>query len=257
MRPQRHSRLFVVVPLACSTLICVGCATSFKYDASAVKRFDLGSKPPAIMLADVMSGGGLSPSGGGELYDEDSETVYRELNLSVRQHCIASGLIAENGPFARAPETAEELRHMLDDAVANDVRAVLMIRPDHMGSSGNIPVGVKIADLFIVALMPVGIGVIPWVIVDSLPVRTERASVGVEGVLVDPESGSVLWTSSVSEQRRRKATGWRYNPPRQIAPAFQEAVQKLLGEASLSIRDDFAGHPTDMDAATLLFPAGS
>jgi hypothetical protein len=253
--PQRP----IIVPLlVCIALMCGACATSFKYNAKSTSPFDIGPNPPAIMLADVMPGGGLHPSAGGEFYDVDSEKVYRELNRSVREHCIASGLVAERGPFAPAPATEEELRRVLDEAVMNEARAVLLIRPVHMGASGNIPLGIAITDLVFTALIPFGgVGILPVATVYSLPVLTERASARVEGVLVDPETGSVLWTSAATVQRQRKSTSWGYDPPRQIAPAFREALQQLLQEASLSIRNGFAEHPTDMDATSLLFPVES
>lgn len=233
---QRIAGLFLLLICACLP----SCKVSLAYGTGGIDRLDLGSGAPEIVFGGLEAGAGLVPGERRQkFHGRRSGDAHAQLEDSIRKHLLKAGVIDQHSTaLVRSASSGKPLDEFLEQvSKRSEDCAVLVVRPTSLHASGKVPFGIMATEALFVALTPLGgVGLLPWTIVLSLPVRTETFDVRFAARLIDPKTRTVLWSSEHKTAASGKTTGWGYNPAGELAGAAKSTIKKVLDDLARASR---------------------
>ncbi len=177
------------------------------------------------------------------------EKHLRRLRLSIREHAERSGFADENTWYAPAPRDPKQLGQVLDEARARGSETAMFLQLGSVRASNGAAKVVTVVN----AMGPLS-GLLPDVIVYSLPINTEHAELCVRAYLVDTETGEVL--STIEERsvlHDEKTTAWGLNAKRELKALMFETMQKVFEKAAHIIETGEYSGVGEASISALLF----
>jgi hypothetical protein len=168
------------IPVGSAALVAwsVGCGVDYGYAADDYAR-KTAPLPANAVVVDVLDGRPVDPLAS----PEDGAEALEEVRASVHEHLLLAGVVSARGDLAPAPRTPAEIESLLAKAASAGAPEVLFLSWRVAAVRGNL-----------VSLAAFGylIGLIPWLIVDSLPLSRHGASAVFAAFTVDPKTREVL-----------------------------------------------------------------
>jgi len=221
--------------LALSTL-GTGCGHSISYSSSGAVRLagDDASASLGLAVANIYDGRLRGAQSDLPLFTDNERTEdFTDLSESFREHVQNAGLIPEAGWMAAAPSTPEEARADLDEARSNGAKTILFTRLEGVFAEGAL----GLAPAIVMALSYLAVGLVPMLIVYSLPLNAEYAAAQVRMFVVDTQSGAVLATfSERASLDDRSVTTWGYDAAGEAPDVLFQAVEHGLAKAVQAAR---------------------
>jgi hypothetical protein len=202
-----------------------------------------------VMMADVLDARELGSSSEFPLIPGLARsTSLQELREATRLHARRSGLIADDGSFVAAPTDVAELAQTLAGARDAGAKVLLLVRLEDLYAEG------RVSPALIFGYLAALSGILPAVVLYSLPLNRVYAFVRVRAYLVEPATGRVLASFVKSTTVDDKAsTGWDHRPPKELPGAMFKTMEQVFEHTAtlMGSRDLGSGSSTTID--TVLF----
>ncbi len=178
----------------------------------------------------------------GEAATESASEEMEELRASVGEHVSRAGVEALTAP---APQSAEDVAALLARARDAGVREVMFIR--YHGSGFGV-VCASTASLVFLA-------VVPYLVIQTLPLSRQAAIAGFEAFVVDPVTGEVVAGASRFIAGHDHVNQWRCHRDNLVHDVLRTAVDDVLGDIAAQRADDYPHRFRPIDVAS--FVAGA
>jgi hypothetical protein len=178
----------------------------------------------------------------GDEATEGADEEMAELRESVGEHVSRAGVEALTAP---APESADEVAALLGRARDAGVREVMFVR--YHGAQR----GVVCAPTHALIML----AVVPWFVVQTIPLSRQAATAGFEAFVVDPTSGEVLATSARFMAGYDHVTQWRCFNNDLVHDVLRTAVNDVLNDVALQRSDDYPRRFRPADVASFVATA--
>ncbi|GAB4215565.1 MAG: hypothetical protein OHK0013_41260 [Sandaracinaceae bacterium] len=156
-----------------------GCNYSYRFDPVHARALQTGGEATRVVVSEAVDARALgSPLG------EDDEIAH--VRIGVRDHLVRTGLVSPSAPGFSAPRTEAELSDVLARAASMDADTMLFVRIHRaVPREACVAIGPPLY-LF---------GILPGLILDSLPLNVHTGLAVFEVVAVDPRTGELLGSS--------------------------------------------------------------
>lgn len=229
-----------------------GGGVSLRYSDSGVDKVELGTGAPALAVVDMIDGREVNTA---PLVNKELNKDLAALRQAVRTHLKLARLVASEKQVLPAPQTIEQVQTILNEARQRGAGAMLFLRLNLANFHGS-PAGFVAVTNFGTILAPVGgIGLLPIVVVNSIPVNEEGAHVWVEAIIVDTKTHVILGRFEGREDYDDTVAGWSHNPPDELPDAIKKAVGKALAGMAAEVRAGFPNRTKKPELNVILAPA--
>jgi hypothetical protein len=220
-----HKHSFPLVVLLALSFFGPGCAL-YRYSTDGVRvRTVAGARPVLVEPLDARPD---VASGGGEI---------GEVREAVVEHFDRA---AVSGRVVAAPASPEALAAVLAEADAAGEREVIFVRWQGALSTGrNYTMAVGGTAL---------LGLVPWLVLTSVPINHHGGVAAFELVVVEPSSGEILVRVSEVGGFAEDVSTWGYDPNGIMREMMRTTVETLI-DRYLAARE--AGYPDRRRAADL------
>jgi len=179
-----------------------------------------------------------------------------DLRTSIREHMEKAGIVQSKVDLVTAPASVEQIETILNTAKKEGTDAVLFFRLNNVFIHSQIADSVSVTEAIGIALAPVGgIGLLPFILVFSIPANEEGAHVIVEAIIICPERHVLLRHFIEREDYESKASMWSLSPSAKLSDVTKKAIQKAVVAIADSAKARFPGHTKKADIKTILAPA--
>ncbi len=241
---MKRPRLEVAI-VSLALLALSGCGYTVRYTCEDVQPIVRAGEAPDLLVVDLIDGRGeqgdprtaTSPAGYAyqtlfpmPYYFKDQE--WGDLTASFREHVTRAGLAPPGGAVEPAPTTVEEVEAILSRAAAEE-RAVAFFRLHRASVGGTAATGVLIVR---VLAMLGGIGILPFLISESLPINDHLGYGAVELLLVDPVQRTARTFVGEHSTNDFSVVGWSHYPQTQLAPLLKGTIAATLQQAAPALR---------------------
>jgi len=241
--------VFVLV----STLALSGCTVSLNYSSGSAKTAlsQAQQQKAKVIVVDLMDGRVQGrPSKLPLVATQDRQQDFAGLREAVREHAVEAGLVEQGAWFPDAPTTPKEVKRILRKAKKRGAKAVLFLRLENLYGRGWQNPALAI----MTALVGIGVGAIPYIVVVSLPINSEYGVAKVRAFLVDPSSRQLLRTY-VSRHKLMddSVTGWGYAPMGELQDILFEALDNAYTRAGEVVVDQDFKEYEEAEVPAMLF----
>jgi hypothetical protein len=247
------TRGWIIITITTLALGLGGCGgVSLRYSASGVDKADLGAAPPQLVAVDVIDGRQFNKI---SLVNKNLDDDLADLRKAVRAHLAKARLVSSDKQVLPAPASVEQIEALLDDARRQGAGTVLFLRLTLANFHGQPAGFVAITNAVGMILSPVGgIGLIPIVVVNSIPANEEGAHAVVEAIAVDPKTRVILGRFEGREDYDDKVSGWSHHPAAELPDVIKKAVDKALAGLAAGARAGFPDREKKPDLQAILAP---
>jgi hypothetical protein len=236
-----------------SAFLLSSCAVSLRYSSSGIDKAEFGPKPPRIVAVDLID---VRPNNTFLIVNKDLKKDIENLRKAVREHMAKAGMALSIEDVMAAPTSVEQVEEIFKTAEKQGADAVLFLRLNNINFHGQPKTFVTVVNIIGIILAPVGgIGLLPIIVVNSVPVNEEGAHAVVEAVVIEPKTRLVLGRFVGQEDYDDKVTGWSHNPPAKLPDIIKKAIQKAVAAVADSAKAGFPGRTEAADLKTILAPA--
>lgn len=180
----RTDRMLALFTLTAA--LAAGCGgISYRYGTGSVRPIAGAESLGAIATEamDARSDGAPWDRSGDPGVDRFIDDSLREVRQAVGEHLVRAGVVDENSPTLPAPATAADVRRVLAEARAARAASVVFVRfhrADLAPACGST------------AALGIYIGLLPWLILDSIPLWSHGGVGSFEVIVASTETGEVL-----------------------------------------------------------------
>jgi len=251
---QKIKSCIVFCCLTVFAFMLCSCASSLRYSSSGIDRPDFGSKPLRIVAVDLIDSrlNNMTPI----LVGKNITDNLTDIRMSVREHMVNAGIVQSKEDVMAAPASVEQIEAILSTAKKQGADAVLFLRLNNGSIYKRLATFVTTTNTIAAVLIPVGgIGLLPLIIVDSIPANQEGARVVVEAMVIDPKTRVLLGHFIEKEDYEDKVSAWGSGPKGKFLDITKKAVQKALVAVADSSKAGFPGRTKKADLKAILAPA--
>lgn len=202
-----------------------GCGIDYEYNADEFARKTTMVDRNAIFV-DAIDARVASAFVDAESAQED----FTEFKDALHEHLRLAGVTSSDDQLVPAPKSAADVEAILAKAAKKGARQVVFL-------------SWKSADMRGYAISLAGfsylVGILPWIIVDSLPISRHGANSMFSVIVVDPETKEVLTQSTPLGTYGEKVTAWGYKPDSLMRDVTGVTVQRALEEVSVAHKAGF------------------
>lgn len=236
--------------LASLALAAAGCGgLSYRYDTGSVRRITGTERLRAVATdaLDARANGAPLPPVGDAATARLRENELRDVRAAVREHLVRAGVVGESSPTLRAPTSAAEVEGALAEARAAGASEVVFVRyhrADWAPGCGSVGI-----------LAPY-LGILPWLIIDSIPLWSHGAFGAFEVVVAQAETGEVLGRSARVAAFSEHVSAWGCGADGVMHDMMRRSLESALEDV---VAQASAGWPSRSGAgpavAAVLAPA--
>ncbi|MFO0553099.1 MAG: hypothetical protein U0271_32225 [Polyangiaceae bacterium] len=224
-------------------LVATGCGgIDYEYNASRYAQ-SVDATPGGVAIVDVADTRVTLDAPDARADD------FEELKAAFHEHLKLSGVIGDTSQLLPTPNSKADVERILEEAAAKGGSEVVFFNWRAAGMSGY---AVSLAFLAGIG----GIGIIPWLIVDSLPLSRHQGSSIFAAISVDPKTKEVLHISTPLGAYGEKVSAWGFAPDKIMRNVTGVNVQRCLEDAAAARKAGFPNRRAvdDIGEYVLHFP---
>ena len=224
--------LLLSAPITLAALL-MGCGVSYRYGTGSVRTIS-GSESLHAVATEALDARaeGAPPRPTGER-SIDAETVrsLSDVRLAVADHLVRAGVVSDASPTIPAPSTPEDVQRALGAARAAGASEVVFVR-FHRGT--------MLTGCGSVGGLALYFGILPWLIIDSIPLWSHGGVGAFEVIVASTETGEVLGRSARAAAFAEHVSAWGCGADGVMHDMMRRSLQLALEDVVAQAR---AGWP--------------
>jgi hypothetical protein len=243
-----HVRRALVLSALLLSPLAIGCGgISYRYDTGSVRSIAGSESLHAVATEalDARAEGGAIAATGDANVDRVVENSLRDVRVAVADHLVRAGVVALDAPTLAAPTTPAEVEQALVSARAAGASEVVFVR-FHRGSLA--PACGSVAALGIY------VGILPWLIIDSIPLWSHGGVGAFEVVIASSETGEVLGRSARAAAFSEHVSAWGCGADGVMHDMMRRSLELALEDVVAQARSGWPNRSGVPAAATVLAP---
>ena len=236
--------------------LCSCVSNALRYSASDIAKADFGAKLQRIAVVDLIDASTMNISPDlDEKYKllayKNWESQVTSLRISVREHLLQAGFVNSTEEVINAPTSIEQIKTILRTAKQQGASSVMFLRINNKLTYTNLHMAWHETGVFLTLA-----GILPGLIMNSIPKHEECAAFVLEAVLVDPKTSQLLQRVVVNESNYDKVSNFGYDSKFEFySDVFKNAVKKVVVSVVKSSREGYPDKAKRLDLSSILKPA--
>jgi len=243
-----RARCALVLAALSLSPFAIGCGgLSYRYDTGSVRAIAGSESLHAVATEalDARAEGGAIPVSGDASVDRVVSNSLREVRLAVSDHLVRAGVVSADAPTLPAPTTPAEVEQALARARAAGAAEVVFVR-FHRGSLA--------PGCGSVAVLAMYVGILPWLIIDSIPLWSHGGVGAFEVVVASSETGEVLGRSARAAAFSEHVSAWGCGADGVMHDMMRRSLELALEDVVAQARSGWPNRSGAPAAAAVLAP---
>jgi len=196
------------------TVATTGCGIDYSYNAEEYARRTAPVEKGA-MVVDVIDSRPRLPGADPEDAAEDLE----DLKEAVHEHLTLDGIITSPNQLKATPKSPDEVERILAKAEADGAPQVMFLSWRTASFRGY---AISLAGFSYL------VGIIPWIIVDSLPISRHASDSVFAAIVIDPKTKEILHQATPLGTYGEKVNAWGFSPDSIMREMTGRTLQRAL-----------------------------
>jgi hypothetical protein len=216
MHQRPVERVFKLMVVALFAMVFVNCGAPYRYSTKDVRSID-GSSSFRAMSTEVIDA---------EVVPKDAKYL-AQIREAVHDHLVRTGVVAADFPLMAAPTSVQELDEVLATARAHGANQVVFVRL-HGASAESVCTPFTTFGWIL--------GVLPAIILDSVPLHKHGAFGAFEVLVVDTATREMLGRSIRVASFGKKVSAWTCSGHAVMLDMMKRAVQHSLEDVAVQAK---------------------
>jgi hypothetical protein len=214
-----------VLGWAALALSATGCGIDYEYNAEEYARKTAPVEKGAVVV-DVIDSRPPAIFGS----PEDAAEQLDDLKLAVHEHLVLDGVVTGANQLRPTPKSADDVERILAKAEAEGAPQVMFLSWRTASLRGY---AISLAGFSYL------VGIIPWIIVDSLPISRHASDSIFAAIVVDPKTKEILHQATPLGSYGEKVNAWGYSPDSLMRDMTGRTLQRALEDVAAARKAGF------------------
>ncbi len=210
---------------AALALTATGCGINYEYNAEEYARKTSPVEKGAVVV-DVIDSRPPAIFGSPEAAAEELD----DLKEAVHEHLVLDGVVSGANQLSPTPKSAADVERIIAKAEAEGAPQVMFLSWRAASLRGY---AISLAGFSYL------VGIIPWIIVDSLPISRHASDSIFAAIVIDPKTKEILHQATPLGSYGEKVNAWGYSPDSLMRDMTGRTLQRALEDVAVARKAGF------------------